>query len=119
MMPAVGPLATLQQEQGDAYANPVVPWMTGIQQLGFEARNTDFMRDFRVLQAEPWNPMYKFLAWFQNLKALHLITLPVPGDPDSIEFGDEAAGGEDSDDGDGGGDAEAEEQSSLSLEKVR
>jgi hypothetical protein len=57
-----------------------------IRNLGIEVRTTDFLCDFPHPGASQKNYFREFLRKFCNLKTLGLITVPLPGDPDTVEF---------------------------------
>jgi len=57
-----------------------------IRNLGIEDLTADFLWDFPHTGASPNNYLREFLHKFCNLKTLGLITVPLPGDPDTFEF---------------------------------
>lgn len=68
-----------------------------IRNLGIEVHTVDFMGDYPAPGANEKNYFGEFLHKFCNLKTLGLITVPLPGDPDTVEFVE--AVGRDEDDG--------------------
>jgi hypothetical protein len=57
-----------------------------IRNLGIKVRTVDFLCDFPRPGATQKNYFREFLRRFCKLKVLGLITVPLPGDPDTVEF---------------------------------
>ncbi|KAJ9130268.1 hypothetical protein NKR23_g12271 [Pleurostoma richardsiae] len=62
------------------------PSITCIRNLGIEIRNTSFRSDFPRHFSDRLDYLFRFLLRFRSLETLSLVTMPMPGDPDTVKF---------------------------------